>query len=589
MAIDQSAVASVTGIETKFEDLRGDSILFLPQHLLVLAQGATDTVYTEDTFKPTSAKDVGDRVGYGTPAHNIARMLFPADGDGIGTITVTFRPLLDPVGGVAAVGDITPSGSQTKAAAYRVDVNNILSEAFVIPVGASVTAVCALIGAAIEAVLEMPVKVSYTYGTVTETADPGNTGDGTLTALSVTGTPLPGDWTLVCTAAAADAGLFDLIDPNGVVQATGLDLTGSPVVFDEAGIGFTLTDGTADFIVGDFFTITVPATDVQLTAKWEGVTGNDIDISVVGDALGTSFAITQPVGGLLNPDLTAPLTGLSKSTWYTMVLNALDIADTVALDALETEGVARWDELVRKPFVAFTGNTIAGVTPATAVSSVRRTDQVNAQLVSPGSRDLPHIVAARQLARIAKVANNNPPTSYQKQRATGLTPGDDADQWDPTQRDQAVKAGSSTVEVTDGVVSIGDVVTFYRPTGEPNPAYRYVVHIVRLQNIIFNIDLIFAAQEWAAAPFVPDADPTVNPLTKKPMMAKAAANATIDDLAKWSILSDPKTAKKATSAVINSGNPNRLDLGLVLQLSGNTNIKAVQLKFGFFFGQQEAA
>ena len=81
------------------------------------------------------------------------------------------------------------------------------------------------------------------------------------------------------------------------------------------------------------------------------------------------------------------------------------------------------------------------------------------------------------MARIASRANNNPPFDYGSLDASGLIPGTDGEQWTYAQRDQAVKGGSSTVEVKDGVVNISDVVTFYHPTNDPLPAYRFVVDI----------------------------------------------------------------------------------------------------------------
>jgi len=190
---------------------------------------------------------------------------------------------------------------------------------------------------------------------------------------------------------------------------------------------------------------------------------------------------------------------------------------------------------------------------------------------------------------MAKVANNNPPTDYGAQRLTGLTPGDDGDQWTYTQRDQAIKLGSSTIEVVDGVVTVGDVVTFYRPTGEEPPAYRYVVDIVKLQNIIYNFDLEFSKVEWAGAPLIPDGQPTVNPNARMPKSAVAAACAILDSLGLNAIISDPETAKDNTSAAIDSLNPKRLNLTTVVQLSGNTLIKDITLNFGFFFGQSALA
>ena len=490
--MDQSAIARGVAIETVYRDLRQGGVQFLPQRVAVFAQGATSAVFSTDKFAALSAAEVGAKVGYGSPAHLIAKQLLPANGDGVGTIPVTIYPLVDAGGGVAASGTITPTGTPTSPGVYRVSVNNILSEPIVIATGASIATITAAIAAAVQAVLDMPVTASST------------------------------------------------------------------------------------------------ATVVTLTAKWKGASSNAIKLAVIGEDRGVTFTIVQPTGGLLNPSLTAAL-GKMGSVWETLVLNALDIADATALDALRDVGEARWNELVRKPFVAFTGVTAATVSAATTVSAARRTDRVNAQLVSPGSSDLPFLVAARQLARIAKVANDNPPTDYGSQRATGLVPGSDADQWDYLARDQAVKLGSSTVEVKDGVVNVSDVVTFYRPTGEEYPAYRFVVDIVKLQNVIYNIDLIFTTPEWDGAPLIPDDQPTVNPKAKKPRMAVAEVATKIDALGLQAIISDPKTAKKKTRGGINAANPKRLDVETVVQVSGNANVKGVTLGFGFYFGTQAQA
>ena len=125
---------------------------------------------------------------------------------------------------------------------------------------------------------------------------------------------------------------------------------------------------------------------------------------------------------------------------------------------------------------------------------------------------------------------------------------------------------------------------FYHPVGEPIPAYRHVVDIVKLQNILFNLDLIFATPEWDGAPLIPDDQPTVNRTAKKPKMARAAVASMLDSLGLNAIISDPETAKANTQAEIDSQNPKRLNLVTTVQLSGNTNIISVDLDFGFFFG-----
>jgi phage tail sheath gpL-like len=595
MAVDASAVARVVGITTEFKDLRGGAVLNLPQRIAVFAQGASASVYSTDKWQATSAGAAGAKYGFGSPIHLALRELMPANGDGVGSIPVTVYPLVDDGSGAAATGDITPSGTATEAAAYRVRIAGILSEEFVIAAGAlataaNLTAACREIGEAISNVLEMPVTVTYDYGTVTASALTG-TGNGTLTAMTVTGAPVPGVYTLTVVTAATNGGTWRLTDPNGTIVSSSLLMTagvGAATVFNVGGLQFTITDGTTDFALNDSFTMTVPATSVNLTSKWKGASANDLVVEVL-DGLGDlTFAITQPAGGLVNPSVADALTKIG-TVWETMILNGLNIEDTTALDLYKDFGEGRWGALVHAPCVVFTGNTHATVENATAVSSGRRSDRVNAQLVAPGSSNLPIMVAARQLSRIAKVANDNPPTNYNLQTATGLLPGADAQQWQWNVRDQAVKAGSSTVEIVDGEVAIGDVVTFYRPTGEEPPAYRYVVDIVKLQNIIFNIRIRFETKDWAGAPLLPDDQVTSNSRAKKPMMAKAQLAGLTDSLAQAGIIADPKFTKSTIFANIDSQNPKRLNGGLTVKLASNAQIIDLGLSFGFYFGQAVAA
>lgn len=495
MGIDASAVARVVGIDTKFQDLRSGNIAFLPQRIAVIGQGASSVSYDTTKAQYTSASAVGSTYGFGSPLHLVVDRLLPVNGDGVGTIPVTVYPLEDDVSSVESSGDITPGGSPTEAAAYRVSVNEILSEEFVIAVGDSVATVVTAMTGAINAVLGMPVIA---------------------------------------------------------------------------------TDNT---------------TDVGLESKWKGESANDIFVEVRGSTTaGNTFAVTQMTGGLVNPDVDDALAQVGN-VWETIILNCLNISDTVTLDKYQVFGDGRRGQLVKSHLCGvFTGNTEVDVAAATAISDARKTDLINSQLVAPGSNNLPFVVAARQTARIAALANNNPPHDYGSQDATGLVPGTDGEQWNYLQRDQAVKAGSSTVEVKNGVVNISDVVTFYHPVGDPIPAYRYVVDNVKVANIIFNLRLLFENADWDGAPLVPDDQPAAgNPTAKSPKDAVGAVNAMIDSLANAAIISDPKFAKANTFAAIDPGNPKRLNVSLTVKLSGNANIISIDFNFGFAFGSMAVA
>jgi phage tail sheath gpL-like len=582
MPVDSTARARVTGITTEYQDLRTDQIRFLPQRLLVVAQGATASTIDQTKFTPTSSAEVAAAAGFGSPAHQIALQLWPADGDGISTVPADFILMDDAATSTASTGDITPSGTTTQASTYYTRIGGVRSLPFSIPVGAiDVSDVLRDQGDAINAVLSMPMLATYTYSTVTDTPGASNVGDGTLSSLAVT-TGRPGTWSLVCTAAGVGAGTFTLTDPNGTVISTALVASTTPgTAVDQAGLQFNLIAGATDYDVGDSFAIEVPATDMQLTSKWKGVSANDIVIEVIDELAELTFAITQPTGGTVNPTVDAAITQIGD-VWNTMVINSLNIEDTTALAAYNTEGERRWGPLVHLPFIVFTGVSDATVANATAISSTRTTDRINSQLVAPGSPDLPCVICAAQVAKIIRQANNAPATDYALQR-TKLIKGLDSQQWDYTERDTAVKAGSSTIEVKDSQVAISDVVTMYAPAGDDLPAYRWAVDIVKLQNVIYNINAIFESTNWAGKPLIAESQPTVDPDARKPSAAIAAIAQVADGLGLNSIIGDADAVKQSLTAVINSQNNRRLDTSITVPLSGNVGITDNTLKFGFLF------
>jgi phage tail sheath gpL-like len=588
--VDVTARARVLGIATQFVNLRTGSILNLPQQVGVLAQKSSAVTYGTTKFIATSAIDVANKLGFGSPAHLIAEQLFPANGDGIGTVPVTFYPLGDDVSGAAAVGDITPSGTATKSQAWQVRISGILSSSFVIPAGVvDVTATCAKISDAILAVLNMPVIPTFAYGTVTASALTG-TGNGTITLLAVHAgsSPRAGVYTLKVKTAVVNGGVWQLLDSTGAIVADNITQTvgvGAVTAFSNiGGLDFSITDGTTDFGLAATFTITVPATKVTLTSKWKGLSANGIVLEMIGDStLGVSYAMTQPTGGLVNPSIAAAL-GQIGNVWQTMLINAMNVDDTGTLDLLSTFGEGRWDELVRKPLVAICGTTAATESAAAAIPSARPTDRVNALIPAPGCVNLPFVVAARAVARMAALANNNPPTDYGALKLTGLIPGADGVQWDYVTKDLALKAGCGSTDVVDSVIQIADVVTFYHPTGDQDPAYRYVVDIVKLQNCLYNYGLPFATDEWAGAPMVPDFQTVTNPRARQPKHAKSVIAGVTDNLGKAAIISDPATAKGTIFADISAQNPKGLVWSVTVQLSGNTNVKSATLRFGYFYG-----
>jgi len=330
------------------------------------------------------------------------------------------------------------------------------------------------------------------------------------------------------------------------------------------------------------------STSADFTVKWSGTSGNDVNIEVIGEEEGIVFGVTQPTGGLVNPDVD-DATAQIGSLWETMAISCFEPGDSATLDKYEVFADPRWGDDVNnpdvtKPMVFFTGDNESDVAVSEVNTITRKLDRVNSIEVLPNSTNLPLQIAARAVARAARVAENNPPRDYAGQILNFLEIGEPADFYTFPERDRAVKAGLSTVELQNGVAIMSDTVTPWRPDGEAVPAYRYVVDIVKLQNIIFNVSLIFNQDEWNGAPLIPDGQATVNPTAKKPSDAVTALSALADNLALNAIISDPDFSKTNTTAAIDGQNPKRLNVVFPVKLSGNSNIIDVGLKFGFFFG-----
>lgn len=131
------------------------------------------------------------------------------------------------------------------------------------------------------------------------TADVGNTGDGTVSAVAAAagGTPIVGTWELELIEAVANGGVFKLTDPNGNIVAPRLTMNpgaGGTTDFIVAGLAFTITDGATDFIVGDLFTLAVTANGKNVPFDAAGVDGSEIPLTIY---MGEDIAAADLVAG----------------------------------------------------------------------------------------------------------------------------------------------------------------------------------------------------------------------------------------------------------------------------------------------------
>lgn len=133
----------------------------------------------------------------------------------------------------------------------------------------------------------MVLGKTTTGGAATATANAGNTGNGVLGTITVSGPAKIGTHRLRITAAAANAGTFVHEDPNGTV----VDVGTVGVAYSGGGLAFTLADGATDFVVGDGFDIAVTGIEKFQQLNLAGTDGSQIAAGVL-----VTDTVTAPDG-----------------------------------------------------------------------------------------------------------------------------------------------------------------------------------------------------------------------------------------------------------------------------------------------------
>lgn len=114
----------------------------------------------------------------------------------------------------------------------------------------------------------------------------GNTGNGTMGAITVSAGALAGVYKLRITKAATNAGDFEVIDPQGDVVGIG----SVAAAYSMGGLAFTLADGATDFAVGDGFDITVTGSGKYVAYSNSATDGSDVVAAILKDNVPDSTA-----------------------------------------------------------------------------------------------------------------------------------------------------------------------------------------------------------------------------------------------------------------------------------------------------------
>jgi phage tail sheath gpL-like len=266
---------------------------------------------------------------------------------------------------------------------------------------------------------------------------------------------------------------------------------------------------------------------VTITSKSGGEWGNHITIAynlLPGEAMpGGVLVITDAVlaGGSGVPDIQDALDAMGtgdaqNEKFFTNVIHGYGL-DTGTLDALSTyNGVGNTEagnylKTVARPFRALSGDTMSGSAGKAAAlinADNRRLDRTNGMICAPGSQNHPQEIAAQAMGIMAVVNSTRAEETYIDRALDGIFPGALADRWtnDFDDRDAAVRGGVGTTMVKDGVLTIQNLITFYRPASvapESN-GYRAMRNISILQNLLYNFRQNFERSKWKGITIVQD-------------------------------------------------------------------------------------
>ncbi len=149
----------------------------LPQIIAIFGEAntANQSGLTTTKKEVTSAKEAAQLYGYGSPIHQMMRILRPLSGDGVGGIPTVVFPQISSESATETEREWTVTGTATANATHKVIVNgrdglDFQFYDFNVVVGDTATVVAGKIKDAINGVLSAPCSANNTAGVVTITS-----------------------------------------------------------------------------------------------------------------------------------------------------------------------------------------------------------------------------------------------------------------------------------------------------------------------------------------------------------------------------------------------------------------------------------
>lgn len=322
---------------------------------------------------------------------------------------------------------------------------------------------------------------------------------------------------------------------------------------------------------------------VTITAKWSGVTGNDISLNVnirQSDAAlpaGVGVTLTAMTEGAGEADLTSALqTARDDSTWLTHIVSpyssvqAKDAAQSVI--GRPNGATGQYSSQNYKPSVFFCCDTSSDAASLITEGNARREDAAVAIFSAPNFYEVPFEISALIVGKIAASAKSNAASHYEGTELSALElPSSSAFTTTYQTRSSLLEAGISSVFVENSTPILGDCATTYHPQTDAFPAFRYVVDAFKVWCVANDVKTLTASRNGLV--LVQDASLATNQaLATDPSVELSQ----ISPLAKaWEqkgwIFSSSFTLKNSTCE-IDPDNPDGLIRTIRVILSGNVRV-----------------
>ena len=243
-------------------------------------------------------------------------------------------------------------------------------------------------------------------------------------------------------------------------------------------------------------TAAVDGTDtarVNVTAKWKGLTGNDIDLRYnyyAGEQLppGVTITYTGMASGSGAPDMAALIAAMPDE-WYNHIMTPFN--DTASLNTLRDELLTRWGPLKMSEAIAYTA--FRGTYGETITFGEARNDFLLSCMGTSKSPSPSWEFAASYCGVASYQLAIDPARPLQTLALPGILAPAKADRFAFDERNNLLKSGIATYQVQPGdVVAIEREVSMYQKNafGDPDPSYLDITTPATLGKMRYDIKVM---------------------------------------------------------------------------------------------------